>query len=248
MPPSMPPGESSYKKIPTAIGTPVPTCLKHSAQLNRTMISMTENYSQSWGHWMLTSLPPQLPYHGSGLHWPQEFNLFPTTSQSESMIGKMVTRPVWIRSHLQAYSWQGPLCPWCLVSSSRSHTCLWHRQWGSHPPSWHTLHQPYWLLPHQQTLLFFCFRPNGPWCPLCSPWQSSGCLPLAPLRLALQRRCCTCSAHHGILFPFSLCTTLCRFSPNCLCHAVQARLCHKCCRHVISLGSYRLFMTSYPLP
>ena len=64
----------------------------------------------------------------------------------------------------------------------------------------------------------------------------------------LRTKCCTHSARHGILFPFSLRTTLCRISPNHLHRAVQARLCHKHCRHVISLGSYRLSMTSYPSP
>ena len=53
---------------------------------------------------------------------------------------------------------------------------------------------------------------------------------------------------HGILFPFSLCATLCHFSPNHLHHAVQARLCHKQCRHIIGLGPYCLSMTSYPTP
>ena len=61
-------------------------------------------------------------------------------------------------------------------------------------------------------------------------------------------RCCTHSARHGILFPFPFHATLCHFSPNHLRHAVQARLCRKCCRHVIGLGPYRLSMTSYPLP
>ena len=60
--------------------------------------------------------------------------------------------------------------------------------------------------------------------------------------------CCTHSARHGILFPFSLRATLCRFSPNCLHCALQARLCRKCCRHIISLGPYRLSMTSCPMP
>ena len=54
--------------------------------------------------------------------------------------------------------------------------------------------------------------------------------------LQLLGNCCTCSAHHGILFPFPFRTTLCHFSPNHLRHAVQARLCCKHCRHVISLG------------
>ena len=60
--------------------------------------------------------------------------------------------------------------------------------------------------------------------------------------------CCTRSARHGILFPFPFRPTLCRFSPNCLRRAVQARLCCKRCRHVIGLGPYCLSMTSYPLP
>ena len=53
---------------------------------------------------------------------------------------------------------------------------------------------------------------------------------------------------HGTLFPFSLRTALCRVSPNHLRCAVQARLCHKRCRHVIGLGPYHLSMTSYPSP
>ena len=62
------------------------------------------------------------------------------------------------------------------------------------------------------------------------------------------RRCCTHSARHGILFPFPFRASLCCFSPDRLRCAVQARLCHKCCRHVIGLGPYRLPMTSYPSP
>ena len=47
-------------------------------------------------------------------------------------------------------------------------------------------------------------------------------------------------------FSFSFSASLCCFSPDCLHCAVQARLCHKCCRHVISLGPYHLSMTSLP--
>ena len=53
---------------------------------------------------------------------------------------------------------------------------------------------------------------------------------------------------HGILFPFPFRAALCCLSPDRLCRAVQARLCHKRCRHVIGLGPYRLSMTSYPSP
>ena len=60
--------------------------------------------------------------------------------------------------------------------------------------------------------------------------------------------CCTHSTCHGILFPFSLHSTLCRFSPDHLRCTVQARLCRKCCRHIISLGPYCLSMTSYSMP
>ena len=60
--------------------------------------------------------------------------------------------------------------------------------------------------------------------------------------------CCTRFTPHGILFPFSLRTTLCHFSPDHVHRTVQARLCHKRCRHVIGLDPYRLSMTSYPLP
>ena len=49
-------------------------------------------------------------------------------------------------------------------------------------------------------------------------------------------------------FSFSFRTTLCHFSPDRLRCAVQARLCRKCCRHVIGLGPYHLSMTSYPSP
>ena len=58
--------------------------------------------------------------------------------------------------------------------------------------------------------------------------------------------CCTCSACHGILFPFSFHSPVCRFPPDHVCCTVQARLCHKHCRHVIGLGPYRLSMTSLP--
>ena len=64
----------------------------------------------------------------------------------------------------------------------------------------------------------------------------------------LGSNCCTRSAHHGILFPFPFHAALCRFSPDRLHRAVQARLCRKCCRHVIGLSPYHLSMTSYPLP
>ena len=58
--------------------------------------------------------------------------------------------------------------------------------------------------------------------------------------------CCTHSIHHGILFPFCLHTALHHCTPNCVCRSVQARLCHKHCGHVISLGPYCLSMTSLP--
>ena len=68
------------------------------------------------------------------------------------------------------------------------------------------------------------------------------------LKLAKCAFCCTCSTRHGIHFPFLFHATLCHFPPNHLCHTVQARLCCKCCRHIIGLGPYCLSMTSYPLP
>ena len=58
----------------------------------------------------------------------------------------------------------------------------------------------------------------------------------------------THSARHGTLFPIPFRATLCRFSPNRLHCAVQARLCRKRCRHIIGLGLYRLSMMSSPLP
>ena len=66
------------------------------------------------------------------------------------------------------------------------------------------------------------------------------------INLRLHSHCCTHSTHHGILFPFSVCTTLRCSSPDCVCYAVQARLCHKRCRHDIGLGSYLLSMMSSP--
>ena len=60
--------------------------------------------------------------------------------------------------------------------------------------------------------------------------------------------CCACSTHHGTLFPFSFRAPTCGCTPNHCHRHVQARLCHKCCGHVISLGPYRLSMTSCPTP
>ena len=54
------------------------------------------------------------------------------------------------------------------------------------------------------------------------------------------------SARHGILFPFSISTLTLRLRADGYCHSVQARLCRKRCRHVISLGPYLLSMTSSP--
>ena len=51
---------------------------------------------------------------------------------------------------------------------------------------------------------------------------------------------------HGILFPFLVFTSFCRLCADGRCRAVQARLCHKCCGHVIGLGPYLLSMTSSP--
>ena len=59
-------------------------------------------------------------------------------------------------------------------------------------------------------------------------------------------QCCTCSARHGTLFPFSVLTLNLRLRANGRCRAVQARLCRKSCGHVISLGPYLLSMTSSP--
>ena len=52
---------------------------------------------------------------------------------------------------------------------------------------------------------------------------------------------------YGTLFPLSVLTLDLRFRADGCCRAVQARLCRKCCRHVISLGCpYLLSMTSSP--
>ena len=59
-----------------------------------------------------------------------------------------------------------------------------------------------------------------------------------------QHYCCTRSARHGTLFPFSVLTLNLRPCANGRCCAVQARLCHKCCGHIIGLGPYLLSMTS----
>ena len=64
--------------------------------------------------------------------------------------------------------------------------------------------------------------------------------------LCVDPMCCTHSTCHGILFPFPLRTTLCHCTPNHVRCSVQARLCHKCCGHIIGLGPYHLSMTSSP--
>ena len=43
-----------------------------------------------------------------------------------------------------------------------------------------------------------------------------------------------------VFFFFFFLTTFPCFLANGHCHAVQARLCHKCCGHIISLGPYLL--------
>ena len=58
--------------------------------------------------------------------------------------------------------------------------------------------------------------------------------------------CCTRSARHGTLFPFPVLTLNLRFHADGRCRAVQARLCRKCCGHIIGLGPYLLSMTSLP--
>ena len=58
--------------------------------------------------------------------------------------------------------------------------------------------------------------------------------------------CCTRSARHGTLFPFPVLALILCLCANGRCHAVQARLCCKCCGHVIGLGPYLLSMTSSP--
>ena len=58
--------------------------------------------------------------------------------------------------------------------------------------------------------------------------------------------CCTCSACHGILFPFPILALNVRLRADGRCRSVQARLCHKCCGHVSGLGPYLLSMTSPP--
>ena len=47
-------------------------------------------------------------------------------------------------------------------------------------------------------------------------------------------------------FSFSVLALILRLRANDRCRAVQARLCHKCCGHVIGLGPYLLSMTSSP--
>ena len=58
--------------------------------------------------------------------------------------------------------------------------------------------------------------------------------------------CCTRFARHGTLFPFPVFTLILRLRANDCCRSVQARLCRKCCGHVIGLGPYLLSMTSSP--
>ena len=52
--------------------------------------------------------------------------------------------------------------------------------------------------------------------------------------------------HHGTLFPFLVFTLNLHFRADGHFRAVQARLCHKRCRHVIGLGPYLLSMTTSP--
>ena len=58
--------------------------------------------------------------------------------------------------------------------------------------------------------------------------------------------CCTRSARHGTLFPFSVLALILCLRANGRCRAVQARLCRKSCGHVIGLGPYLLSLTSLP--
>ena len=51
---------------------------------------------------------------------------------------------------------------------------------------------------------------------------------------------------HGTLFPLFLLTLTLRLRADGRCRAVRARLCRKCCGHVIGLGPYPLSMTSLP--
>ena len=67
-----------------------------------------------------------------------------------------------------------------------------------------------------------------------------------PIREGGGSHCCTRSARYGTLFPFSLFTLNLRLCANDRCRSVQARLCRKCCGHVIGLGPYLLSMTSSP--
>ena len=62
----------------------------------------------------------------------------------------------------------------------------------------------------------------------------------------MSNDCCTCSARHGTLFPFPFLTDNLHLRADGHCRAVQARLCHKCCGHIIGLGPYLLSMTSSP--
>ena len=66
------------------------------------------------------------------------------------------------------------------------------------------------------------------------------------LQLSSLGYCCTRSARHGTLFPFLVLTVNLRLRADGRCRAVQARLCHKCCGHVIGLRPYPLSMTSSP--
>ena len=77
--------------------------------------------------------------------------------------------------------------------------------------------------------------------------HSDICRPFPTLTIhGKQYFCCTRSARHSILFPFSVLTLNLCLRADGRCRTVQARLCCKRCRHVISLGSYLLSMTSSP--
>ena len=62
----------------------------------------------------------------------------------------------------------------------------------------------------------------------------------------LRRGAVLHTLRHGTLFPLLVFALTLRFRANGRCRSVQARLCRKCCGHVISLGPYLLSMTSSP--
>ena len=125
--------------------------------------------------------------------------------------------------------------------------------------------------PHQEAYAFYCLGPGHrkgqtktpiTVCQICEGvwwtqgWKATSLMTIWPCHKAQGHlhsegsQCCThspChSPHHGTLFPFHPFAFTFLHSPDGCSHSVQARLCHKCYRHIIGLGLYHLSLTSLP--